>query len=119
MLLEPARHCSAKSGVVLKELPVEAQYAPIYAIAAADLNGDGYTDLVLCGNQAYNRIRLGRDDANHGLVLLNDGKGHFRYSPPAESGLTLRGDVRSMERVGDRLLIGVNDQPLRVYRITP
>ena len=105
-------------GLIARELPVEAQYAPIYAIAAADLNGDGYTDLILCGNQAYNRIRLGRDDANHGLVLLNDGKGHFRAVPPAESGLTLRGDVRSMERVGDRLLIGVNDQPLRVYKMS-
>jgi hypothetical protein len=104
-------------GFVMHDLPVQAQYSPIYAIAATDVNGDGHPDLVLCGNQQYNLIRLGRDDANHGLVLLGDGKGHFSYAPPMSSGLTLRGDVRSLLSVGDYLVAGVNDQPVRVWRV--
>jgi len=84
---------------------------PIYAMEAMDCNGDGTTDLVPGGNQFYNRIRLGRDDANHGQVFLNDGKGHFRYEPPDRSGLTLRGEIRSMEVTGDLLIVG----PRRVY----
>ncbi|HXB95916.1 MAG TPA: FG-GAP repeat protein, partial [Puia sp.] len=104
-------------GFVMHDLPVQAQYSPIYAIAATDVNGDGHPDLVLCGNQQYNLIRLGRDDANHGLVLLGDGKGQFSYAPPLSSGLTLRGDVRSLLSVGDYLVAGVNDQPVRVWRV--
>ena len=42
-----------------------------------DVNGDGYNDLLLFGNNSYNRIKLTRADANHGVMLLNDGKGHF------------------------------------------
>jgi hypothetical protein len=104
-------------GFVVKELPVQAQYSPIYTMLAVDLNGDGFKDLLLCGNNKYNKIRLGMDDANHGLVLLNDGKGNFHYLPPAQSGLTLRGDIRSLEIVGKQLFIGVNDQAVKVYGI--
>ena len=104
-------------GFVPRELPVEAQYSPVYAIATADIDHDGHPDLVLGGNNMYNKILLGRDDANHGLVLLNDGKGNFQRASPARTGLTLRGDVRSIEVIGDRLFFGVNDQRVRVYRI--
>jgi len=102
-------------GFVFHELPLEAQYAPVYAIAAADLNGDGHTDLVLCGNEENNLIRLGRDDANHGVVLLGDGKGGFKYAPPTMTGLTVRGEVRSLLVVDGILLVGINGQDIRVY----
>jgi hypothetical protein len=104
-------------GFVLRDLPVEAQYSPVYAVAATDIDGDGHPDLVLAGNNSYNKILLGRDDANHGLVLLNDGKGDFRRASPLRTGLTLRGDVRSIAVIGDQLFFGVNDQRVRVYRI--
>jgi hypothetical protein len=104
-------------GFESRELPVEAQYSPVFAIAATDIDGDGRPDLLLGGNNIYNKILLGRDDANHGLVLLNDGRGGFRYLPPATSGLTLRGDNRSIVRVGDLLIFGMNDRPAKTYRI--
>jgi enediyne biosynthesis protein E4 len=104
-------------GFVSKELPMQAQYSPVYSITAVDINHDGYKDLILCGNNIYNKILLGRDDANHGLVLLNDGKGNFTYLPPARSGLTIRGDVRSVENIGDYLFFGMNNQPVKVYTI--
>ncbi|HLZ88999.1 MAG TPA: VCBS repeat-containing protein, partial [Puia sp.] len=104
-------------GFERKELPIQAQYSPVYSIAAVDLDHDGHKDLVLAGNNIYNKILLGRDDANHGLVLLNDGKGNFRYLPPARSGLTIRGDNRSIETIGDEMFFGMNDQPVRVFRL--
>jgi hypothetical protein len=104
------------SGFVLHQLPQEAQYAPVYAISAVDVNGDGHRDLVLAGGNAWTRIRFGRYRAGHGTLLLNDGKGNFRYVPQPASGLHLRGDVRSVLETGhNRLLFGINDGPAAQY----
>lgn len=77
-------------------LPVQAQFAPVYATAALDADGDGDLDLVLAGNESNTRVRIGRADANYGVLLLNDGKGHFTYAPQRESGFRVKGDVRDI-----------------------
>jgi hypothetical protein len=99
-----------------KPLPVQAQYAPIYAITALDYDGDGNKDLLLCGNINQSRIRFGKYDANHGVLLKGNGKGNFKYIPELESGLKLKGDVRSTIALGNMLLVGMNQQPLRAFR---
>lgn len=104
-------------GFVQKELPVEAQYSPVYNIQNTDVNKDGYDDLILFGNNAYNRIRLSKQDANHGVVLLNDKKGNFVYATQSQSGLNIRCDVRSSAIITDHLLVGCNNQPVMSYRI--
>jgi hypothetical protein len=102
---------------VTHELPVEAQAAPVFAIAILDINKDGNLDFVLAGNNSKNRIYLGRDDANHGSVMLGDGKGNFHYLPQQKSGLNLRGDVRSVLTDGKSLLFGVNSSSVKGYLI--
>jgi hypothetical protein len=104
-------------GFVVKDLPVEAQYAPVCAMLSADVNKDGHKDILLFGNNIYNRIRLGRHDANHGTVLLGDGKGSFSWLPPSKHGLLVRGDARSCELVNGQLLVGVNNQAVKTYRL--
>lgn len=104
-----------KEGFVRKELPAEAQYAPVYTICAEDVDGDGKKDLILSGNNSWTRIRMGRYTANHGMVLKGDGKGGFSYIPQWRSGLDIRGDVRSMEWIGGQLIMGTNDAPLKAY----
>ncbi len=107
------------AGFRLRQLPVEAQYAPVYAILPVDVNGDGYMDLILAGNNAWTRIKFGRYRANHGLLLVNDGKGNFQPVSQPLSGLNLRGDVRSAVQVSmpgvTKLLFGVNDDSLQTY----
>ena len=107
------------SGLLLRTLPQEAQYGPTYAIVAEDIDGDGKKDLVLAGGNQWTRIRFGRYRAEHGVLLLNDGKGGFRYIPQYQSGLKLRDDIRgAMEiRTGSsgKLIFGVNDGPARIY----
>ena len=106
-------------GFVRRALPVEAQYSPVYALAAADIDHDGKKDLVLAGNNSWVRIRFGRYRANHGLVLRGDGKGGFTALPAIESGLRLREDVRSLEAIptgkGMRWIFGVNDAAVREF----
>ncbi len=100
-------------GFTLHELPVEAQFAPVYAIASDDFNGDGHTDLFLAGNNRWSRIYFGRYDANHGQVFLGDGKGGFRLLPASQTGTSIRADVRDGVLVrgknGNRIVVGVND----------
>jgi len=49
----------------------------------------------LSGNNASTRIKFGRYRANHGVVLLGDGKGNFSYLGQQKSGLSIRNDIRS------------------------
>lgn len=105
------------SGFAVKHLPIEAQYAPVFSILATDLNKDGFDDLILFGNNNYNRIRLGRDDASHGVVLINDGKGNFSNLPSYKSGIQVRGQVRSSLMIGEQLFVGVNNDSVRSFRL--
>ena len=106
-----------EAGFVLHPLPQEAQYGPVYAIAATDINGDGHPDLLLAGGNQWTRIRFGRYRANHGVLLLNDGKGNFTYIPQSRSGLQLRDDVRGVLPLANKqVLFGVNDGPAKLYR---
>lgn len=103
------------------ELPVGAQFAPIYAIGLLDVDGDGLKDLILGGNQSYTRIKIGKMDANHGMLFMNQGNFQFDYVPQFESGLSVIGDVRDMaiiESKGETLLFfGRNDQTIKKYRL--
>lgn len=108
-----------KDGYVVRQLPAEAQYAPVYSIGATDVNRDGKKDLVMAGNNAWTRIRFGRYRANHGMVFLGDGRGNFSYVGQQRSGLSIRADIRSSAilRSGGRevLLFGANDAPVISY----
>ena len=68
---------------------------------------------MLTGNNTWTRIKFGRYSANHGVLLLGDGKGGFTYVPQAKSGLNIRGNVRSLKLIRSgktqRIIAGVND----------
>ncbi|TSJ44085.1 RNA-binding protein [Mucilaginibacter corticis] len=97
-------------------LPIQAQYAPVYTITSLDYDGDGHKDLLLCGNIYQSRIRFGKYDANHGVLLKGDGKGGFSYVPEMQSNLRLKGDVRSVITLNNTLLIGINQQKMRAFQ---
>jgi hypothetical protein len=98
---------------VRRTLPPEAQYAPVYGISMEDVNNDGKKDLLLAGNNSWTRIKFGRYAANHGVLLIGDGKGDFKYVPQTKSGLSMRGNVRSLNtiRIGStrNIIAGIND----------
>lgn len=108
-------------GFSVRDLPNEVQYAPVYAIISCDINKDGKKDIILAGNNAWTRIKFGRYRANHGTVMLGDGKGGFTYVQQYEGGLNIRADIRSMEmlHVNNKqvLFLGANDGPLINYTL--
>lgn len=102
-------------------LPVQAQYSPVYGIAVTDFNHDGRQDILLAGNNTWTRIKFGYYKANHGILLLSDGKGNFIYSPQSVSGLNIQGNVRSLHIDSNskniRVILGINDAAVQVITI--
>jgi hypothetical protein len=101
------------------ELPVEAQFAPVYAIALLDFDKDGLKDLVLGGNQSHTRIKLAKMDASYGMVFRNAGGCNFTYVPQWQSGLRVKGDVRDIAVIrkgaGTILLFSRNSDTVSSY----
>ena len=111
-----------KGSFALRALPAEAQFAPINAAVAADVDGDGHQDLIVAGNFFGVSPLEGRYDASRGLLLSGDGAGGLRSVDMAVSGLNIEGQVRHMAWLrgakGDRLLvIARNNEALQVLRL--
>lgn len=100
------------------DLPLQAQFSPVYSILKTDANQDGWDDIILTGNLTQTRVRFGRYDANHGMLFLGNGKCEFKYVPQYESGLNVRGDVRSSLEINDLLIFGVNADSIKVFKNT-
>jgi hypothetical protein len=101
-----------KNGVYFKRsLPVQADFSPVYAITIDDYNKDGFKDILLLGNTEKARIKIGKIDANYGTLLIGNGKGDFKYTSQASSGLNIKGAVRDALQVSSStLLITINNQ---------
>jgi len=105
----------------IQKLPVMMQMSCVNTVYCADLNNDGFTDLILGGNQFGFLPQYERLDASFGDVLMNDGKGNFTWKDPFETGLHLRGVVRDIEKIKvnktDGLLFLQNNNFPVLYKI--
>lgn len=103
-------------------LPIEVQVAPIYAIRAIDFDQDGDQDLLLAGNNAFNRVKIGEMSANHGILLENAGNLQFQAIPFQKTGLKWSGDVRSICELEVKeqsyYIFGINNRAAEMYRLT-
>ncbi len=103
--------------LVLKPLPVEIQIAPVFALAVLDVNKDGNLDFIAGGNLSGTRSRTGKVTGNTGFVFSGDGKGGFRFAPPAEAGLRNVADVRHALIDNDRIIFAVNNSAVQIYEL--
>ena len=105
----------------IKDLPIQAQFSPVYALAAIDVDHDGDKDVVMGGNETHVRVRIGKTDANRGFVFLNNGKGAFQYLSQDQSGLNLSDDVRDIKVIttgqDQHLLFSETGNPVKSYRL--
>ncbi|MBS1577969.1 MAG: VCBS repeat-containing protein [Bacteroidetes bacterium] len=100
---------------IVAQLPQEVQYSPVNTINTIDFNRDGKMDILLCGNNSHTKIRLGKFDANYGVLLAGDGKGNFHYVNQDISGFKLEGDIRSCVWINNRFYFGINGKSLVSY----
>ncbi|MEJ7737827.1 MAG: VCBS repeat-containing protein [Chitinophagaceae bacterium] len=80
-----------------KALPWEAQMTPFRDGVVVYANQDSLPDILLGGNFYENNIEMGRNDADYGTILLNQGKGNFSAEPL--NGLQIKGQVRHIKKI--------------------
>ncbi|MBL7802952.1 MAG: VCBS repeat-containing protein [Saprospiraceae bacterium] len=79
-----------------RALPRQAQVSVMQGIVIADFNADGSPDILLAGNKHGFEVETGPCDAGAGTLLLNDGRGNFRWATNLESGFWARKEVRDL-----------------------
>ncbi|WP_379840543.1 FG-GAP-like repeat-containing protein [Larkinella bovis] len=110
----------------LRDLPIQAQVAPVFGMIADDFDQDGNPDVLLVGNDYGNELLAGRLDALNGLLLKGDGKGGFTALNPAASGFYVPGNAKGLVRLSGAagsggaarsLLVATQNRgPLKVFR---
>ena len=89
---------------LLKSMPIETQFAPVYGMLVLDHNNDGAQDVLIVGNDYGTELLIGRYDAFNGLLLEGDGDGFFKSIPVGESGFYVPGDAKGLTQ----MIIGSN-----------
>ena len=103
-----------------KPLPVEAQFAPVYAVAAQDFDKDGKIDLLLAGNFYRSKPEVGIYDGSYGWFLKGDGKGGFTAQTPSQSGFFVKGEIRAILTIKNKkenlVFVGKNNAPMDIFK---
>jgi enediyne biosynthesis protein E4 len=100
-----------------KELPIEVQAAPVFVIFSLNYFSVDLSDLFLGGNINHPRLKFGKYDANYGLFLKSEINGGYSTVPQSKAGFRLKGDVRSVVSLKDKLIFGINQQGLKAYKM--
>jgi len=77
-------------------LPRIAQISLLQGIVTGDFDGDGHADIYAVQNSFAPIPAVGRHDSGLSQLLRGDGHGHFAAATPAESGLIVPGDAKSL-----------------------
>lgn len=86
-----------KGNFSIRKMPAVVQFSSVNAILVTDVNNDGKDDLIIGGNKFGFLPQFCRIDASYGTVLLNDGKGNFSPLTQAQSGISVRGEVKDIK----------------------
>ncbi|MEP7144718.1 MAG: VCBS repeat-containing protein, partial [Ferruginibacter sp.] len=106
---------------ILKPLPAEAQFAPVFGMLTGDYNNDGNLDVLMAGNSYSTEASTGRYDALQGLLLAGDGKGNFATVKSAATGFNADNDVKGLARIETAngkaiILVANNNSDMRAYQ---
>lgn len=90
---------NGKGQFTMQKLPLAVQLTSMNAMQLADINSDGYPDIVCAGNFFDLLPQFCRIDGGYGQVLLNNKKGGFTTVPVMQTGLRVQGAVRDIALV--------------------
>jgi hypothetical protein len=111
---------SGEKGYDKIELPLEAQFSPIYSFLILDFDKDGVLDLIAGGNQFQVKPQFGRYDASGGWLFKGQLKNN-KFSFGRGIDLHVMGQIRSIELLEVNKLryifFAKYDDELEVYEI--
>ncbi|MGI9241497.1 MAG: FG-GAP repeat domain-containing protein, partial [Verrucomicrobiales bacterium] len=98
-------------------LPDAAQFSQVNAITSGDFDGDGRLEAVLAQNHDTREPETGLWRGGIGCHLEWNGS-RFEVIPPAESGLVMPADTKSVIRLGERTIVaGQNNGGLLLFQM--
>jgi hypothetical protein len=104
----------------LEPLPAQAQFSPVYAIAADDFDKDGICDILLGGNQSRAKPETGIYLASYGLLLKGNTIGTYLPVSSHTSGFFAKGEIRDLKPIiinGNTLIaVARNNDNLQFYK---
>jgi hypothetical protein len=111
---------TGNNNFIVLELPVEAQFSPMYGISVEDINEDGNLDILAIGNSYASETLSGFYDASIGSYLQGDGAGNFTVVPVPQSGFFVDGDGKALASLtmndGEQLFLATqNRDSLKIF----
>jgi len=105
---------------VRRELPIQAQIAPVQGIICDDFNGDGNIDLLMAGNKYGFEVETNPCDSGNGTLLLGDGKGNFNWLNNMQSGFWAMREARDLAMLrgagsNRTVIVANNNSRLQVF----
>ncbi len=106
----------------IKVLPTRVQLSCICGISCADINQDGYLDLIMGGNNFEFKPQYSRQDANFGNVLLGNKDLNYTWQDYNKSGFFIREEIKHLKQFKDRngktyLIAALNNTQPKIYRL--
>jgi hypothetical protein len=120
--LETTLFINDQKKFVVKPIPYQAQFSPVYDVVIRDFDGDGKKDMLMAGNFLYAETETGEMDAGNGTLLLQQGDGSFAYRLNRDHGFWAQGEVRELKLIHladgkEAILTGNNRGPIEVNMI--
>ena len=109
--LEGAIHFSCKmmQSVVLEnvdgkqfkihDLPIKAQFSPVFGSVLDDFNNDNRLDIMIIGNSMAEESIAGYYDASYGNVMINKGDFKWEVLDPSKTNLIADGDKKALGQI--------------------
>ena len=106
----------------IKKLPGRVQLSCVCGITCADVNNDGYLDLIMGGNNFEFKPQYSRLDANFGSILLGNDKLDFKWQNYDESGFFIKEEVKHIEQFKGKngkkfVIVALNDNKPKVFAL--
>lgn len=93
----------------------ELQIGPINAFVEMDVTGNGKNEIIIAGNKYEAEVETARYDSSYGAVVKFTKDG-YEIMDPMETGLVLNFNVKDVQKVGGFIVVGCNNEALKIYK---